>query len=126
VNSLKAFIFGLVAIVLILGSAAALISQWQFGLRSTQTVGRVLLTPFGPAHPTVQFTDAENKQIEFPGNGFVYFNPGDAVAVRYDSKDSRRAVVDTFGARYAFTLLFLLLGFVFGFVSWRIRVGSRR
>jgi Protein of unknown function (DUF3592) len=105
-------------IVLIGGSIAALAGVYRFTQAAVVVPGVVTKLNAGGSHPQIKFTTQAGETIDYAQNGLIFgYQPGDRVQVMYEPSEPRSAMVDTFGAKWGFPLMMLVMGGVFLGVS---------
>lgn len=77
--------------------------------------GRVVALNAGGSHPQISFTDQHGQQHSYPQGGLIFgYAVGDKVQVLYRAEAPKaRAQLDAFGALWANSLLFAVLGLAF-------------
>lgn len=88
------------------------ISTYSFVRRAERAPGVVVATPFGGAHPEIEFLTRSGQRISYPQGGLIFgYKPGDKVRVLYDaSSPASDRCVDAFGAIWAASLFLAGIG----------------
>jgi hypothetical protein len=108
------FVFRFVGIFLLLVSIAWAVSIWRFTTTAATADGVVTRLNHGGSHPEIQFIAADNKVIEYSQGGMIYdYKVGDKVRVLYDKENTSRAEIDSFGALWGFTVIFIFMSILF-------------
>jgi hypothetical protein len=111
---IKALMFTGIGVAIMLASVAWAVSVWGFAADASSAQGIVTRLNAGASHPQVRFTTAAGEVIEYPQNGWISgYQVGDQITVLYDPQRPTKAVVNTFGALWGFTLLGFTMGAAF-------------
>jgi hypothetical protein len=117
-QTFRKILFAGAGVVLIGGSVAAMVGTYRFTQTAVAVPGVVTKLNAGGSHPEIKFTTQTGEAVEYAQNGFIFgYKPGDPVRVLYQPGEPRSAMVDTFGAKWGFPLMFLVMGGVFLGVS---------
>ncbi len=109
-----AILFLAVGTVVVLGVALSAAGRHRFVQHAQRAEAVVVQVYSGPFHPEFEFETAAGERIRFIQNGFHKgYGVGAKAEVLYDANDPANAVVDGFGALWAFHLIFGTLGLVF-------------
>jgi Protein of unknown function (DUF3592) len=110
----KAVVFRFIGIFLFVASIVWGVSIWRFSTGAASADGVVIKLNAGGSHPQIQFTTADNKVIEYPQGGLISgYKIGDKVRVLYDKNNPSRAEIDSFGALWGFTVIFIFMSILF-------------
>ena len=122
-RTLKAVVFGLAGLCLIVAGVYCVVSTRDFLARARTAAGEVTLLRAGGAHPQVRFVTDEGQAVEYAQNGMIWgYRPGDRVTVLYDPREpTRDPVVDTPGALWGFDVMNFLMGVVFLLAAYQMR-----
>jgi hypothetical protein len=113
-NKLRAAVFFLIGIALMLLSAAAADRTRRFLATAAWADGVVVATPYGGSHPQISFITAASERVTYSQNGLIFgYQVGQRVQVRYQSGAPHDAQVHSFGASWGFTLCGVFLGLAF-------------
>ncbi len=92
-----------------------MIQTSRFIASAGHATGHVISLNAGGSHPQIGFKTATGNAISYPQGGWVMgYKPGDAVTVLYSPENpAQTANVQTFGALWGDSALYLVLGLVF-------------
>jgi Protein of unknown function (DUF3592) len=118
-KALRQILFMGAGVVLVGGSLVSIATVYHFTQTAVAVPGVVTKLNYGGSHPEIKFTMQTGETVEYSQNGFIFgYQPGDAVRVLYQPGEPRSAMVDTFGAKWGFPLMFLVMGLGFAGMSW--------
>lgn len=110
----KYWLFTIVGLSVIAGSAAWAVQVWSFTAAASSAPGVVTRLNAGGSHPQVRFVTAAGEVVEYAQGGLIFgYRVGDEVRVHYDPRRPSEAVIDSFGARWGFVLLGVVMGAAF-------------
>jgi len=112
---MRGLLFGAVGLLSLAVGALEVTHRLEF-LEVAQAVdGQVERLNAGGSHPQVAFTTATGQRISYPQGGMIFgYEPGQPVRVLYDPARLRlEPVLDTFGALWGMTVVWVLLGLAF-------------
>ncbi len=111
---IKRIIFICVGAFIMSAAAVWMVTIVQFANTAVSARGIVTELNAGGSHPQVRFTAQTGEVVEYPQNGLIFgYEVGDEVRVLYQPEHPREATIDTFGARYGFTVMMFLMGAAF-------------
>ena len=113
--ALRAVVFLLVGVALLVGAAATARGAVRFMKMSQVAPGVVTRLLAGASHPEIRFATPDGRSFTYPQGGLVGgYRPGQAVRVRYlPANPDGSASVDRWPAVWGATMLLSLLGGVF-------------
>ena len=112
---MRGLLFGVVGLLILAVAAFEVTHRLEF-LEVAQAVdGQVERLNAGGSHPQVAFTTATGQRVSYPQGGMIFgYEPGQPVRVLYDPARLRlEPVLDTFGALWGMTVVWVLLGLAF-------------
>lgn len=112
---MRGLLFAAVGLLILAVAAFEVTHRLEF-LQVAQAVdGQVERLNAGGSHPQVAFTTATGQRVSYPQGGMIFgYEPGQPVRVLYDPAQPRlEPVLDTFGALWGMTVVWVLLGLAF-------------
>lgn len=128
---LRGIVFLLAGLGLTVGTLYSAHGSLAFGRRALMAEGRVIRLNASGSHPEIRFTTKGEQTIEYPQGGMISgYAAGQRVQVLYDPFNPHDVVLNTFGARWGFTIAFFVMGLVFviagaGLLWWSMRTTGR-